>query len=183
MSTGLYFDRPNGADSGFQIYTRAFEHLRQGATGVGGTFELDKQSWWERNVWGKPAIAVAVRQSREPDPVMLSERAFQKEYADLCARGAGLGKEVCALFGGPAIPNAEWLERYKSELDPRVLRKSVCDAVTGPAGGHDMSSAGEARGFRVMRPGERTSGAADREKRRRMALLFHLKTEAEKEDS
>ena len=46
---------------------------------IGGTFELDKQSWWERNVWGKlVAIAVAVRQSREPDPVMLSERAFRR---------------------------------------------------------------------------------------------------------
>ena len=85
-STGLYFDRENGGDTGYEVYKRTRESIVQsGATGViGTTFELDKQSWHERNVWGKlVAIAMAVTQPTSPSNTK-SQRVRPLRVMKLC---------------------------------------------------------------------------------------------------
>jgi hypothetical protein len=193
ISTGLYFDRPNGGDSGFEVYQRTVEFLLQGATGViAGTFELDRRSWGERNVWGKlVAIAVAVRQSmsiitnHENNTLGLSESVFRKEYAKLCLGDAGLGREVCALFGEPAVPNAEWLARYEKEMDPSVcMRLPVCHAVTQSLSVSELSALEPvpiSEDLRIMRLGAANGTTVRISRRAKMAFMYELHLEAEKE--
>jgi hypothetical protein len=188
ISSGLYFDRPNGGDSGYDVYQRTIEFLLQGATGViAGAFELDKQSWRERNVWGK-LIAIAVALRRHTSIVikqenislgLLGESAFRREYTKLCSGVAELGQDVCALFGEPAILNSEWLARYNKELDPSVrARQPVCDAVTRRLSLSELSlmrPVPRLEDLRIMRSAANSTNGV------RMAVMHELWSRSKKE--
>jgi hypothetical protein len=131
VSTWMYMDT-NGDQDAYNVYTKAklnFE-LQDGVLPtaiIAGTFELNDDFWFKRNVLGR-LLAVAIgasNQTFDERPWVLEQAVTSqwREYCDLL----GFGDVICDTDGLPVIAthiyHAEWTtawDQWKSDICERL---------------------------------------------------------------
>jgi hypothetical protein len=127
-SGGLYFDF-NEMDMAWKVFlnTRRYYHLNKGYHPLGiiaGTFELDSQFWYDRNVVGR-LLAVTMGASVEVE--VRNGAELYSQYMKVC-RQVGFTDALCRYYG---LPFVEWKTFQDEWLG---LRKEwiagICERLT-----------------------------------------------------
>eukprot|EP00934_Nitzschia_sp_Nitz4_P001923 Nitzschia sp. Nitz4//scaffold31_size150131//51671//53310//NITZ4_002821-RA/size150131-augustus-gene-0.15-mRNA-1//-1//CDS//3329547638//1923//frame0 len=127
-SGGLYFDF-NDMDMAWQIslYTRRYFHLPGNNFPLGivvGTFELDSNFWFDRNVVGR-LLAVTMGAAKEVD--VENGTRFNDLYHTSC-RGVGLGDALCNYYGLPFISLQDYRAKWKDVWGQ--WKERICNRLT-----------------------------------------------------
>lgn len=118
-------------DMAWQIYlaTRRYYHLPRDNFPVGiiaGTFELDANFWYDRNVVGR-LLAVTMGAAQEVNADDGTE--LYSMYRTAC-KGVGFDDALCSHYGLPFIP---WRDYKAKWTDVWTMWKSrICDRLTTP---------------------------------------------------
>jgi hypothetical protein len=127
-SGGLYFDF-NEMDMAWKVFlnTRRYYHLNKGYHPLGiiaGTFELDPQFWYDRNVVGR-LLAVTMGAAMEVEVSNGSE--LYSQYMKVC-RQVGFDDALCRYYGLPFVKwkpfQDEWLGLRKYWIE------GICERLT-----------------------------------------------------
>eukprot|EP00934_Nitzschia_sp_Nitz4_P001358 Nitzschia sp. Nitz4//scaffold31_size150131//47767//50844//NITZ4_002819-RA/size150131-processed-gene-0.223-mRNA-1//-1//CDS//3329547632//1358//frame0 len=127
-SGGLYFDF-NEMDMGWQIYlfARRYYHLPRNNFPIGiivGTFELDSNFWFDRNVVGR-LLAVTMGASKEVNAD--DGQQFNKLYQTAC-RDVGFENALCSHYGLPMIPWNDYRDKWNDVWTQ--WKKRICTRLT-----------------------------------------------------
>ena len=129
-SSGLYFDF-NEDDSAWEVFlhTRKFLFLNFDYHPMGlvvGTFELDPEFWYHRNVLGK-LIAVAMGASKEVEAT--NGTVLYKEYRHYCDK-LGFPNATCRKYGKPNLSWKAWKNPKWEKIMWKQFKDVLCERLT-----------------------------------------------------
>lgn len=130
-STGLYFD--TNADVGVLdifVKTKAILQRTQPTAIIAGTFELNPQWWFDRNVLGRLlAVSLGASEWKLPKTEVTEEKnhAVAQLYREQCSQ-VRLGKATCGQVGKPVIRTP--LYKMKWEAGWEQWRTDICQRMT-----------------------------------------------------
>lgn len=130
-SSGLYMDA-NGDDGAWEVFlhTRKFQHLNFNYAPLAvvvGTFELDEEYWFDRNILGK-LVAVALGASKEIN-VTDGNELFQT-YRHYCSNVLHFPDATCTKYAKPNLQTRLWKDpKWKLGMW-KELKEGLCDRLT-----------------------------------------------------
>ena len=132
-SSGLYFDF-NEDDSAWEVFlhTRKFMFLNYNYTSMAlvvGTFELDQEFWYHRNVLGK-LVAVAMGASKQVQ--VNNGNDLFREYRHYCD-SIGFPNSTCSKYGKPFLSWKKWKVPKWEQVMWKQLKDGLCDRLTMPS--------------------------------------------------
>lgn len=130
-SSGLYMDA-NEEDGAWEVFlhARKWLHLNYGYKPqaiVVGTFELDQEFWFDRNVVGK-LLATAMGVSNEVQVSNGTE--LYAAYKQYCTDHLQFPDSVCNKYAKPNLPSVLWKEPKWKNVMWKELREGLCDRLT-----------------------------------------------------
>jgi hypothetical protein len=132
-SSGLYMDA-NGDDGAWEVFlhTRKFLHLNYNYTPtaiVVGTFELDQEFWFDRNILGR-LVAVALGASKEID--VANGKELYETYRHYCSNHLNFPDATCTKYAKPNIQTKVWQEAKWKQVMWKQFREGICERLTTP---------------------------------------------------
>lgn len=129
ISNGLYFDT-NGGDRAYEVYEKSIRHLQSSWSPdlkaiVVGTFELNDDFWFQRNIIGR-LIGVAMGASGRVYDNMTN---FAADYNRYCSQ-LQIDEMVCALEGAPVAEQHVYYGNWQGAW--AVWKNGICDRLTYP---------------------------------------------------
>ncbi|CAJ1963381.1 unnamed protein product [Cylindrotheca closterium] len=142
-SSGLYMDA-NEDDGAWEVFlhARKWMHLNydyKPQAIVVGTFELDQEFWFDRNVVGK-LLATAMGASNEVQVDNGSE--LYEMYKQYCTNHLHFPDSVCNKYAKPNLPSMLWKEPKWRNIMWKELREGLCDRLTTTSADNKSSPAG-----------------------------------------
>ncbi|KAL3934149.1 MAG: hypothetical protein SGBAC_010071 [Bacillariaceae sp.] len=130
-SSGLYMDA-NEEDGAWEVFlhARKWMHLNydyKPQAIVVGTFELDQEFWFDRNIVGK-LLATAIGASNEVQVANGAE--LYEVYKHYCSNHLHFPDSVCNKYAKPNLPTMLWKEPKWRNFMWKELRDGLCDRLT-----------------------------------------------------
>jgi hypothetical protein len=130
-SSGLYMDA-NSDDGAWEVFlhTRKFLHLNYNYTPMAivvGTFELDQEFWFDRNILGK-LVAVALGASKEIN--VPNGKELCQTYRHYCSNHLNFPNATCTKYAKPNLQTKVWQEPKWKQLMWKQLKEGLCERLT-----------------------------------------------------
>ncbi|GKY98946.1 hypothetical protein MPSEU_000850400 [Mayamaea pseudoterrestris] len=132
VSAGLYFDTNMDQDA-YEVYSKAVLNFSYpgGKTPtaiIAGTFELDSQFWYDRNILGRLlAVAIGVANQSITGTDLEKQTSVLGQWNSYC-KDLGFGEIICDTDGQPVISSQIYREKWRKGWE--VWKSDICERLT-----------------------------------------------------